>query len=137
VNAQDLAGQKVQIAGPSGTFWLPEGAGSIVLVAVGSGLAPVLALLEDALRAGIKRPTTLIFGARQKHYLYALDRIARLSAESPAFFRFVPVLSALKPLDVWLSERGNVTDLIPKYLGDADTAYLCGPRRWWTRRPKC
>lgn len=127
VDAEDLVGQTVRVEGPSGTFWLREGSGSIILVAGGSGLAPVLALLEDALRAGVERPATLIFGAREKRDLYALERIADLAARWPEYFRFVPVLSALDPAEVWSGERGNVSDVIPKYLGDAETAYLCGP----------
>lgn len=96
-------------------------------MAGGSGLAPILALLEEALAAGAQRSVTLLFGAREERDLYALDEINALAAQWRASFRFVPVLSGATSDSSWQGARGLVTELIPAFLEDGAHAYLCGP----------
>ncbi len=127
VNQHDLIGTAVTVEGPHGDFWLREGAAPLLLVAGGSGLAPVLALLQEALATGVRRPVTLLFGARGPQDLYALDEIETIARQWPERFRFVPVLSAVPPRAEWAGERGLVTDHIPAFLEDGAQAYLCGP----------
>jgi 3-phenylpropionate/trans-cinnamate dioxygenase ferredoxin reductase subunit len=76
---EDVVGRSVRVDGPAGDFWLRPGEAPLMLVAGGSGLAPILAILEDALARGVKRSVTLLFGAREQRDLYALDEIVSLS----------------------------------------------------------
>lgn len=127
VDEQSLLGQGVTVSGPLGGFHLRPDAAPLLLVAGGSGLAPVLAILQDALSSGVARPATLLFGAREERDLYALDAINAIAVQWRAPFRFVPVLSAATADAPWQGARGLVTTQI-KYLLEPDAhVYLCGP----------
>ncbi len=123
----DVVGEEIRVDGPAGDFWMRPGDEPVVLVAGGSGLAPILAMLEELERSGGARPVTLLFGAREERDLYGLDRIRAMAARWPASFDFVPVLSEAGPRSTWSGERGLVTDVVPRHLGEATSAYLCGP----------
>lgn len=127
VDTQSLLGQGVSVEGPYGDFYLRPATAPLLLIAGGSGLAPLLALLQDALARGVARPVTLLFGAREERDLYAQEQIAELAAQWPAPFRFVPVLSAAAAEAAWTGARGLVTALIPDLLEPGAHAYLCGP----------
>ena len=71
----------VTVTGPLGDFWLRPADAPLLLIAGGSGLAPILALLEDALANGVARPVTLLFGARGQRDLYALAQIRALETD--------------------------------------------------------
>lgn len=126
-----LAGQALQVDGPHGTFHLREGTGPVVCIAGGSGLAPILSMLEDAVRRAVARPCVLLFGARTEADLYALDRIESIRRRWPVPFVFMPVLSHEPDGSAWGGTRGLVTELIAEAVSGADPmgsqAYLCGP----------
>ncbi len=119
-------GARLSVDGPHGRFWLRDGDGPLLLVAGGSGLAPILALLEDAATRGVARPVTLLFAARRRDDLYALDRIAALARTWPADFRFVPVLSREADDSDWQGARGRVDAHIDAAMTRGAQAYLCG-----------
>jgi NAD(P)H-flavin reductase/ferredoxin len=127
VNDHDLLGRSVHVDGPSGDFWLRPSDAPLLLVAGGSGLAPILAILQDALSAGVARSVTLLFGAREARDLYALAEIESIARQWQGAFRFVPVLSAAADGATWAGERGLVTEKIPGLLAPGSHALLCGP----------
>jgi 3-phenylpropionate/trans-cinnamate dioxygenase ferredoxin reductase subunit len=127
INDTNIAGQRVTVEGPLGDFWLRPSEAPLLLVAGGSGLAPILALLQDAMAAEVSRPVTLLFGARKQRDLYALDDIAAIAREWRNTFRFVPVLSEAADDDSWSGARGLVTEKIFAMLEAGTHAYLCGP----------
>lgn len=127
VNDHQLVGQGVTVEGPMGDFWLRAANAPMLLVAGGSGLAPVLALLQNAQAEGVKRPVVLLFGARTQADLYALDTIQKLSEQWADDFKFVPVLSEEPEGSTWQGKRGLVTACLADYLAEEAHAYLCGP----------
>lgn len=127
VHEQSLVGQTVTVEGPMGDFWLRPADAPLLMVAGGSGLAPVLAMLEDALANGVKRPVTLLFGARTQADLYARDLIATLAQRWPSRFDFVPVLSQEPDSSAWTGQRGLVADALADHIVPTCHAYLCGP----------
>ncbi len=127
VNDEDVRGRSVRVEGPHGDFWLRPSNSPLLLVAGGSGLAPILALLREALAAGASRPVTLLFGAREARDLYALDQIEFIARGFGADFRFVPVLSAEAEDSPWQGARGLVTEYIQTLLEPDTHGYLCGP----------
>jgi len=127
VHDTNLLGHTVQVEGPSGDFWLRPSDAPMLLVAGGSGLAPILALLEDAADQGVTRDATLLFGARTQADLYALDALEALARRWRGTFRFVPVLSEAADDDAWTGARGWVTDHLAAHTTDGAHAYLCGP----------
>jgi len=127
VNETDVVGRPMTLTGPHGDFWLRDGDEPLLFVAGGSGLAPILAILEDAVRNGIRRDAVVLFGARQQRDLYALEQIRSIADRWSARFRFIPVLSSAEDDASWAGERGFVTTLIPPLLHQNTHAYLCGP----------
>jgi NAD(P)H-flavin reductase/ferredoxin len=128
----DVIGQPVVVEGPLGDFWMRPARAPILFVAGGSGLAPIRALLDEAIEAGVAREAVFLFGARSQRDLYDTDAMARIGAHWHGNFRFVPVLSE-EPCDSdWAGARGLVTELInetqvPRL--DTHHVYLCGPPR--------
>ncbi len=127
VNEQDVMGRSVQVEGPAGDFWLRPGAEPLLFVAGGSGLAPILAILEEAIASRVSRSATLLFGAREERDLYALDAIQSIAQRWHGKFQFVPVLSAAGEDSTWTGKRGLVTESIPELLEQDSHVYLCGP----------
>lgn len=123
-------GDAVELDGPLGSFYLREADAPLVCIAGGSGLAPIVAILQQALASGVRRDVSLLFGARTQRDLYALDEIADLAKAWPATFSFIPVLSDEPADSDWRGRRGLVTQALDAAqvpgLG-ARHAYLCGP----------
>lgn len=124
---EDLVGRGITLHGPMGDFVLRGDSGALLFVAGGSGLAPVLSLLEDLVGRAVPREVTVLFGARTQRDLYAQDEIAALQARFPGTLRFVPVLSDAGDDAAWTGARGLVTEHLPADLADDTRAYLCGP----------
>jgi len=113
--------------GPHGQFWLRHGKGPILCIAGGSGLAPIISLLEDAASKRTRRDCVLLFGGRGKRDLYCADEIAAVRTKWTAGFDFWPVLSESPEPDL---RSGMVTTHIAsalERLGPDVQAYLCGP----------
>jgi CDP-4-dehydro-6-deoxyglucose reductase, E3 len=72
VHDQLAVGESVKISGAYGTFIGDPSVDTPVLcLAAGTGLAPVLALAEAALRRGFRRPVSMLFSARSREDVYA------------------------------------------------------------------
>lgn len=128
VNEQDVVGQPVKVEGPLGDFWLRPETAPLLFVAGGSGLAPLLAILQEAVDTGADmQPAVLLFGARTQRDLYALELIEAIARRWRSGFRFVPVLSEAEGDASWRGARGLVTDHIAGELQPGIHAYLCGP----------
>ena len=98
----------LRIEGPFGTFYLREDSEKpIVLLASGTGFAPIKAIIEDMEFKGIQRPLSLYWGARRRADLY-LDDWAREAAQRLPTLRYVPVLSEAIAADAWSGRVGLV-----------------------------
>lgn len=124
VNQQSVLHEAVTVTGPCGDFWLREDSAPLMLIAGGSGLAPILALLQDAAQQGVQRDVTLMFGVRRSADLYALDEIDTLARIWRGRFDFIPVLS--EETD-WPGARGLIPQRLACHLPAGAHAYLCGP----------
>ena len=79
--------------GPFGGGYLREDhTGPMLLVAGGSGIAPVKSIAETALAMGMKQPLHLYYGVRDESELYLGPHFLELT-RAHANFKFVPVLS--------------------------------------------
>ena len=126
-----LDGLALKVHGPSGNLWLRESRAPMICIAGGSGLAPLISILQDAAVRSVGRPCVLLFGARTEADLYAQAEIAAIARTWNGAFTFVPVLSHEAAGSLWRGDRGLVTERIEahaKALVGADAeAYLCGP----------
>lgn len=130
--ATERLGERLSLRGPFGMFHRRLGTGRMICIAGGSGLAPVHAVLEDAVLAGDTRDCVVLFGARAQRDLYYMDELAALGQAWAGRFKLTAVLSDEPHDSNWRGERGLVTDAINKASGterfeSADQAYLCGP----------
>jgi CDP-4-dehydro-6-deoxyglucose reductase len=118
----------LRFEGPLGTFFLREDSGKpIVLVASGTGFAPIKAILEHAFHAGVQHPMTLYWGGRRPKDLY-LDALPRQWATEHANFRYVPVISDALPEDTWHGRTGFVHRAVMEDFPDLSgcQVYACG-----------
>lgn len=124
----DRSGTSVTVAGPQGAFGLRPHDAPILCIGGGSGLAPLKCILEQALWEGVRRPVTLLFGARTQADLLCLKEIETMARAWPAQFRFIPALSAEPDDSSWGGERGLVADVAARMESlVGHQAYLCGP----------
>ena len=80
------AGDAVTVEGPFGrAYFRPAERGPLLLVAGGTGLAPMLSVARAALAADPDRPVTLCLGAATPADLYGKEALARLEAGHPTF----------------------------------------------------
>jgi p-cymene monooxygenase electron transfer component len=121
----------IDVDGPHGNFHLHPGTSPMICIAGGSGLAPLLSVLEDARKNRVKRPCAFLFGARTQADLYALDQIQQLAQGWADSFVFLPVLSHEAADTSWTGARGLVTQFITDAMPGIDWAsaegYMCGP----------
>jgi propane monooxygenase reductase subunit len=119
-------GQQIGFTGPYGAFRLRRGDKPILMVAGGSGMAPILSLLRQLAASGTERPVRFFYGARTQRDLFHLAEIEALGAQI-ADFRFTPVLSD----EEWDGARGFVHDAVDAFLASGEIAspegYMCGP----------
>ncbi|MBN8506470.1 MAG: CDP-6-deoxy-delta-3,4-glucoseen reductase [Burkholderiales bacterium] len=113
--------------GPFGSFFLREGQEPLVLLASGTGFAPIKALIEQLERDGNQRPATLYWGGRRPADLY-LDAWVREACARLPWLRYVPVVSDAQPEDAWGGRVGfvhlAVLEDLPSLAGHA--VYACG-----------
>ena len=99
----------------------------MVMVATGTGVAPILSILNYMRTNDIKRKATFFFGAKTTKDLFMLDYFKELE-ETLHDFTFVPTLSRVSEGEVWEGQKGRVNNAIDKLLdtGENKEAYLCG-----------
>jgi benzoate/toluate 1,2-dioxygenase reductase subunit len=118
-------GDDVSFTGPHGSFFLRESADPLLLLAGGTGLAPILSILRTLDALGSDRPVHLLYGATTDADVVELETIERLAASIPNLTWDYCVADK----DTTARNQGYVTSLIePEHLHDGATAvYLCGP----------
>src|SRR5262245_19744356 len=118
----------LRFEGPFGTFFLREDSDKpIVLLASGTGFAPIKAIIEHAFHVGIRRPMTLYWGGRVHPDLYLDSVCAQWQREHPDL-RYVPVLSEARAEERWEGRTGFVHRAVMEDLPDLSgyQVYACG-----------
>ena len=118
----------LRIEGPFGSFFLREDSQApIVLLASGTGFAPIKALIEQIEHKGLARDTVLYWGCRRQADLYQHEW-ALQAAERLPNLRYVPVLSEPQRGDDWLGRTGLVHRAVMADLPDLSghEVYACG-----------
>lgn len=118
----------LRIEGPYGSFYMREASSKpIILLASGTGFAPIKALIEQLAHTGSTRPVTLYWGGRRPADLYMHDWVLVKQQELPNL-RYVPVVSDALPEDDWHGRTGFVHQAVLDDLTDLSShqVYACG-----------
>jgi CDP-4-dehydro-6-deoxyglucose reductase/3-phenylpropionate/trans-cinnamate dioxygenase ferredoxin reductase subunit len=118
-------GDHLQVELPYGDFHLRASERPVILLASGTGFAPIKSIIESAIHASNRRPMHLYWGARTREDMYLAELPAKWAARLP-WFSFTPVLS--EPSAAWSGRTGLVHDAIRednRELTGADV-YACG-----------
>lgn len=122
------SGALLRFEGPLGSFYLREGSTRpLILVAGGTGFAPIKSMVEHALACGDERPLHLFWGVRTQRDLYQ-GELAQSWARDHAHVAFTPVLS--EPADEgWDGATGYVHAAVLKAYPDLSghDVYMAGP----------
>lgn len=115
----------LRIEGPFGSFTLREGTAPVVLLASGTGYAPIASMLKAHGAQLAERGAVLYWGGRRAEDLYGAPSLAQWHAEHPGV-RLVPVLSDA-PAD-WDGRRGMVHTAVLEDWPDLrrHEVYACG-----------
>lgn len=129
-------GEQLDVLTPTGGFHSEPDVGHtgpnrIVAVAVGSGITPILAIIQDALRADPRTSAVLLYGNRTRAEVMFGEDLAALRARYGARFEVLHVLSREDLGDPLLTGRIDKVKL-PQLLSAvraraSDAYYLCGP----------
>jgi CDP-4-dehydro-6-deoxyglucose reductase len=117
----------LRIEGPFGSFFLREdSARPIVLLAAGTGFAPIKAIIEHMQVKAVARPAVLYWGCRKRADLYLHEWAEAQAAQMPNL-RYVPVLSESFD-EGWQGRSGLVHRAVIDDLPDLSghQVYACG-----------
>lgn len=121
------AGNSVEIEGPSGDCFYLTGneQQSLLMIGTGTGLAPLLGIIRDALNKGHQGPIHLYHGSHQSDGLYLVAELKKL-AEQYSNFHYTPCVSGGSPPEDY--EQGRANDVaLEKHLDlKGWKVYLCG-----------
>ena len=118
--AQRAEGDVLDLLGPLGDgFRVHPESRSLLLAAGGIGIAPLVFLAEEATAAG--RSVRLLVGCGTASEVYP-QRLLPAGVET-----------VVATEDCSLGEAGMVTDLLPRYVPDADQVFACGPLPMYRR----
>ena len=118
----------LRIEGPLGSFFLREDSQlPIVMVASGTGFAPIKAIIEHMVHQDIKRPVTLYWGGRRPCDLY-MHALAQSWAATIPNFSYVPVVSDALSEDAWTGRTGFVHKAVMEDFPNLSgyQVYACG-----------
>ncbi len=110
-------GMVASLSGPYGTFGLPEHVpGPVLGLAGGTGIAPVLAVVKEALAAGLHAPVTVILSVRDRDEILEMDAFSRL-ARRHGNFTWKVTLTRERPPPGTRFVAGRVPDMLHRVHG--------------------
>lgn len=118
----------LRIEAPFGSFYYREESEKpMIMVAGGTGFAPIKGIVEHMIHHGIKRHITLYWGARTREDLY-MPELPAAWAEAYPNIQFIPVLSDAAPEDYWQGRTGLVHQAVLDDVSDLSgfDVYCCG-----------
>jgi CDP-4-dehydro-6-deoxyglucose reductase, E3 len=118
----------LRMEGPFGTFFLREDSVKpMILLASGTGFAPIKAIIEHLQFKRIERPTVLYWGCRSLADLYMHEWPQKIAALMPSL-TYIPVLSEPKATDEWAGRVGLVHQAVMADHADLSghQVYACG-----------
>jgi ferredoxin-NADP reductase len=125
------AGDQFELRGPIGGYfvWTVATRGPLWLIAGGSGIAPLMAMLRHRARRKVRAPASLLYSSRSLEdviYREELDAMARRDSD----LRVVNTLTRKQP-EVWMGHRGRIDKALLAEVGfppdENPKIFVCGP----------
>ncbi|MBT9385327.1 ring-hydroxylating dioxygenase ferredoxin reductase family protein [Pseudooceanicola sp. CBS1P-1] len=125
LSEQAQIGDAASFTGPYGSFFLRARTRPVLLLAGGTGLAPILSMLEVMAAEGETTPVHLVYGVNTDADLVQTERLEALGARLPGFTWCATVADAgaAHPLKGYVTAHLDDAQL---HAGEVDI-YLCGP----------
>ena len=126
-----MPGDQLEVRGPIGGYfvWEAQTGGPLLLVAGGSGVVPLMAMIRHRCAAGSTVPTRLLYSARSLEDLIYYQEMEQLRRSQPGLEIFYTLTRAQPPGWAGYARRIDAAMLqeIAAPLGPAVKAYVCGP----------
>ena len=127
-------GDRFELRGPIGGYFVWDGSSEapLHLVAGGSGVVPLMAMLRHRRVAGIDAPATLLYSSRMLEDVIYREELNRLAEPDPAL-TVVHTLTRGHP-EGWRGYTRRIDgEMLGEVFGRPDggaTAFVCGPTRF-------
>jgi predicted ferric reductase len=126
---QTKVGDGAYIDAPYGVFTCVDvDASSMLLIAGGIGVTPLLSMVHYLADTGDARRAVLLWGNRTEADIACRGELERLASSMPS----LQVVHVLSRQDDWPGEKGHIDEqLLSRYLCDLEdpAAFVCGPPR--------
>jgi ferredoxin-NADP reductase len=126
-----VPGDRVEVRGPIGGYfvWEPERGGPLLLIAGGSGVVPLMAMVRTLSAASERVPARLLYSSREPDDVIYADELARLAADSDGFAVVHTFTRAHPPGWKGYTRRIDAQMIreVAAPLGSEALVYICGP----------
>jgi ferredoxin-NADP reductase len=126
-----VVGDRIEVRGPIGGYFVWEAAlgGPLLLVAGGSGVVPLMAMLRHRSRVASQVATRLLFSSRHAEEIIYREELDRLASNADGLEIFHTLTRSQPPGWSGFSRRIDERMLaeVLEPLGISAHAYLCGP----------
>lgn len=124
-------GDRLELRGPIGGYftWTVDTGGPVLLIAGGSGIVPLMAMIRHRVSEGSDVPMRLLYSARTEADLFYRSELERLAGDDPNL-DLVYTLTRAQPPD-WAGYRRRIdTNMLAEQAWPASAQplnYVCGP----------
>ncbi|HEV2654694.1 MAG TPA: ferredoxin reductase [Ktedonobacteraceae bacterium] len=124
-------GDTLELRGPIGGYFVWEASlgGPLLLVAGGSGIVPLMAMLRQWVAVGSNVPTRLLYSSRSLEDMIYRDELERLEKGIP-MFELVRTLTRVQPSG-WMGHSRRINTEILREVawspGQHPLMFICGP----------
>jgi ferredoxin-NADP reductase len=124
-------GDKLELRGPIGGWftWEARDGGPLLLVAGGSGIAPLMAMIRHRAAARSEAPTRLLYSSRSREDTIYVEKLNRLAAEDGALEVIHTLTRSQPPGWTGYSRRidREMLDAVAPSPEERPLAFVCGP----------
>ena len=126
-----VVGDRIEVRGPIGGYfvWQAAQGGPLLLVAGGSGIVPLMAMIRHRAAASQRPATRLLYSSRTPDDIIYADELRDLAAKGDGL-EVIHALTRSQPAG-WTGYARRIDDAmlaeVRRPLGDAPLVYICGP----------
>lgn len=116
-------GQIVDFKGPFGMCYLkPENQNDLIMIATGTGIAPIKSIVDDLIAKGDKRKIEILFGVRFQENIFYQELLESYATHENINAR----ITLSKPNENWNGLKGRVTNHLEDFKWENKDLYICG-----------